>query len=78
MAETAAVQKHMQISLFSGKYQSAMGNNNNFRCIRKSIGKPVPRLRCIVLGLSLCECIAMADHDIAATPPSLQPTQYEY
>lgn len=35
MAETAAVQKHIQISLFLGKYQSAMGNSNNFRWIKE-------------------------------------------
>lgn len=34
-AETAAVQKHMQISLFLGKYRSAMGNSNNFRWLRE-------------------------------------------
>lgn len=45
---------------------------------KRIIGKPAPRLRWVVLGLSLCESIAMGDHDTEAIAPSLQPAWYEY
>lgn len=45
---------------------------------KRIIGKPAPRLRCVVLGLSLCECTAMGGDDTEAIAPSLQPPQYEY
>lgn len=44
---------------------------------KRIIGKSAPGLMCVVLGLSLCECIAMEDYDTEAIAPSLQPAQYE-